>query len=596
MTLRGSGKDWDIKLAFGADARYFRLLQQRDQNTRALRKIFNATPNDAREDHAREFKMDDWRFGFNYKKIPETDSITSQTQFNRIYDGHGVLLEDGLVKHGPLKVGIGSLVDAPVDSLYFNGLQYFLTATRLYSYDGTTLTQLWAGGTGLVQMAVYKASLILAAGSNGYWVSDGTATPPSNEADVADGIAVRNKQLWRYDNSTHLIYSSVDPDGGSPTWSTGLDLVDGQDFTNMYVQSGLLWLCTDDTVFVVSQLDIDGSEVAFQMDTRLQTRRSANAWSISSAIGSETWLADGAQNIFRVTVTGFNEFELTPVGPFTGDEGLPVSDLTGTVSGIAHDLEDVYVTAKRGDDLYIYRGKRVAPGRYAWSPMDKISTGGAANTILHVSQLAAQSAPFLYANVGLTIFKWQVKDWTTYAPDWEIQTPYFVADDETVTNVWHRIRTFTERVGAAIDMQAAYRTDHNVGWTNIGAVIESNGQAARNMGNAASFRIQFRFVVDNASATSEKIDLKSFTVDGEAVPELRRRYDFTIIADSQEDADYLNSLRGGGGTVPILTTPLGNAVSIFIDGGFPALSVMEDDRRLGDPVSTFRIVGVEILS
>ncbi|KKK68294.1 hypothetical protein LCGC14_2945520, partial [marine sediment metagenome] len=325
-------------------------------------------------------------------------------------------------------------------------------------------------------------------------------------------------------------------------------------------------------------------------------RRSANAWTVSSAIGSETWLADGGPNIFRIDMNGFNEFELTPVGPFTGDEGLPASDITGTVNGIAHDLEDIYVSATRGDDTYLYKGKRVAPGRYAWSPMDKISHGSAATTLLVVSQLSGETVPYVYINIGLAIFKYQIKDWTTYVGGWQVQTPYYVADDETITKVWHRIRTFTKRVGANIDMQIAYRADHTAAWTNVGAVVESNGNFATNMGNVGTFRIQFRFTVANASTAAEKIDLKSFTVDGELVRELRRTFDFTIIADNAADVAFINSLRTFGGSVPIITTPTGTTASLFIQGGFPAEVILEDDRRLGDPVTAFRIVGVEILS
>lgn len=583
--------DFDVKITLDSTTERFKLVQQRGTKLWTVREV---PPNPQPELSSGQeegwtptqllpFQQEDWSIGAGLSRL--TPQLDRAGHTLRYADGFGIdTSEVGLVRHGPaLLSDVGSVVATPIMGLMFDDKVWFLTAERLYNWDGTTLTLFWTNADGSLNthMAVHGSNLFVAASNTKYWITDGTTTPASRAFAVTKFLSL-NDQLWRV-HTTNQISSSTDPDAASPTWAADIAVGPGETVTSLFSISGLLGAATESSFYIIDSL---GNSI--EMDNRLRSRRSANAHTIAAGSGSSVWFANENKDdpdILRLVADGFEQFDVQFAGPFYGNDEVPVnaydprSETLGIVD-IMIDVEFVYVLARRGTDTYCYKGKEVARNVYAWSPILKYTGNNA--TMGVIAKMSGDSAPVVYFNGAGTTVNRFATDWDEYASSWELITPKFTAGLESWEKMANILRAFLERESNTT-MTCYYRTNNTATWTlfaSPGTMTTNGVNKLTSSTPVQNNSIQLRFV-GSTTNSANKLNMRSFLLEEILRPEERSMLDFSVIVENKSQATFLHNLRKENDSFPTIVDRLGQTWNVFVMPGYPIESEVTDEVRKG---------------
>lgn len=590
--------DYDVKLAISGSTRKLRLLQQRGQKSWQVKEI-PPQPNvetglSAREGfppyRALPFLQEDFSWGAGLQYLtPET---ANPGHVFRYSDGFGIDTTDvRIAKHGPaLLSAVGTLAETPIQSILFLDQVWFLTATYLYSWDGTTLTQEWTNPTGATNkhMEVHAGRIFVAADAEYFHSTDGISF--TTQATAADRfLSIGGNQLWRaYDDDQ--LTNSVDPEAVTPTWDSAIAFDD--DITNLFSMSGIVGVATQATLYL-----IDADRNPIELNKALRQRRSSAAYSIKAESGSDVWFSDGGE-ILRLVAQGFESFDIRPGGPFYGYNDRPVdfpAPGVETIKAITQDLDAVYVACTRSDDssaLYIYKGVEITRGIFAWSPLLKRTPSSTSN-ICEVMKMSGDAAPIVYFNDGASVRRFSTQ-WTTYATSWELITPYFTGTLENWDKMAHNLRATLE-LETNTDVTVYYRKDTASSWTLFGStgVLNTNGFNEISVTTPLNNKkIQLRFVGATTNSAN-KVNLRSFHLESILRPDLKRVFEFAVIADSKGDTDFMYTLRTTTSAFMTITDRFGTAYTAFLLPGYPIELEMIDEVAKA-PVRVYQLQCQEI--
>lgn len=581
--------DWDVKLVLGASTRKLRLL-----NTRTGK-----------------------AWGVSEIPPPEIDALFSQADFSwgaglaklgvhldrpghifRYADGYGIDTTDGIVKHGPGSASVGTVSGTVLGFIQFIDRVWILTTTKLFNWNGTTLTDFWTNPDGALNLnfVVHGTNLLVttsrySGGNSRYYHTNGVAAPTAvDTATTGANITMftMGEVVWRA-HSTNQITSSLTPTSAASWLTPSYTIGAGATITNLFGLTGLIFVTTRDGDIIAVNA-ADGTETA--IDDRLKTRRSTTAYSIKSNTGTDVWLSDGSKDVLQVVALDFETFDVRPSGPFhhSNDKPFTATDTEGLVKALAQDAEFVYVAVLRGTAVYVYKGAELLRGVFAWTPIIRIASATA--NAMAVLKMSADTQPKLYINNGTAIVAYQIRDWTAYNTEAVITTCYFSATDESLAKMHTRMKGFIDQTGSS-GITAFYRKDTETSFTNIGSSQVTPGQFKVNpTAPLANFRIQLQFVVSASDAVSP-LHLRSFGLEGITKPELRRAWDFTVVADNKADADFCISLRTN--TTSLIS--VSDRFDIVRSGTLVAWSESEmTDEITRRPARSYRLVIQEVPS
>jgi hypothetical protein len=581
--------DFDVKITLGPATRKLRLLTLKGSTTRT-RGSKAWSVREPTYDTLPPFQMKDWSWGGGLLQFtPQTDRPGHTLRYS---DGFGVDTSDGIAKHGPLVTNVGApLAEAPLDAVVLGTKFWILTQSHLYSWDGTTLKDEWTNGSADNKgIEVYKNRIFISAyGANYYW-TPGTGAPitVTTTAIPASIFLAINTQLWRM-YSGNLISSSEDPEAVAPTWTTGIVAGDGDTVTNLFSVAGLLGIATYSSLYVVnSNLE------SLELNKVLRYKRSSLAFCVKSESGGDVWFSDRFA-VTRLLVGSTDSFVIRPEGPFLSWDERPVTTPfnAGYILGICQDVAAVYIAVTRGAYLYVYKGVPVTADIYVWTPVVRVS-GASANYLCAVAQLSGDSYSYVYFSVNKQLKRFPTT-WSTYCPDWELETPYFTANEETVAKLWHKIRVYLERQ-ANTTVTVYYRLDNTAAWTQFGtSAMHDDGYNYISLPATplAGRRFQLKFA-GNTTNSANKVDLQSFALDGMIKPDRAALFDFTVIADNKGDADFLVTLRTDATRHVAVVDRFGVTRTMYVLPGYPIETEDMDEARQ-EPVRVYQIVGLEVI-
>jgi hypothetical protein len=591
--------------ALGSGKRKFRLAKDRG------RPLWGRNEVDDQRGPWAHFRASNWRFGVGLDRLTGVEDQANQF---RLYDGWGIDLSNGKIEHGPggtsLSVTLNGTPQLP--TVIFATDMWFLTTTSLYRYDGTTLTHYWgpaasgathqtSGATALKDMEVFEGNLYVSDGTDIYFTS-GADDPNTNIVDDGLGadlsgdylLSIQTQaapQLW-VAHSTNKIRSSNDPDVATPTWSSDIEVGEGEAITNLFSISGLLFVATA----AGKLFSISSNGVPTELDKRLKVFRGANAFSIKADLGTETWFSDGSDVAIQVQAVDFEQFRIIPNGPFNDDAILPFTALgtRGDIQAIGHDDKHIYIAVNRGGDIYVYKGAEQGRGVWGWSPLIKIASTTCG--FIGVAKLDGESNPYLYVNSGSDIVKYELRDWSKYNLSWQAEFPFFDNGEEDELKIWHRLRVFAERTDDGtndVGIQASSKQDDNA-YIAHGSAFSNSGSNSVVMGVSQGYRSRLKLAMTSTDA-DDKIDVKSVKQSGVRKPELEQLYDFTVIVDNEKDADMLVDLRREGSAFVLFRDIGGTQHQGIVLKGFPQETVVSDENNRGW-LRAFRLVIHEVLS
>ncbi len=585
---------FDISLKLVSDKRRFRLLQQQGRKLWTVREVppspelnlGGANKGGLPPERLLPFSMEDWSLGAGLLRF--TPQTTRPGHTLRYSDGFNIdTSEPGIIRHGPAIESVGTTASDVLFSVLLNDIVFFVTNQHVYSWDGTTLTLEYTHGSAdFTDAVVHGTELFIASGADYLHgdSSDWQAGSPATVSTAADFWLTLGTQLWR-SFSTNQVSASTNPSAGSPVWAAGITVGGGEPITKLFSISGLLGVATEDTLYI---LDSDGGNI--ELDTKLRNRRSSSAFSIAGQSGNDVWFSDG-KDIIRLLVKGFEVFEIRPDGPFYSTDEIPQTfPAKGNpgISGIQFDLDAIYVLVTRGSDKFIYKGVEVARDIYVWSPLIKQAT--ADPDFLGIHKLAVDASPRLYWNSGTAVHT-ALTQWTDYADTWELHTTYFAAGLESWTKFWSKFRAFIEISGTA-DLTIYYRVDEDTAWTQFGvdALSTTGNNSISLTAPIVGRRIQLRFAGTDGTGF---VHLKSFLLEGILRADHARLFQFTVIADSKTEADFLYSLRTDNDSFITITDRFGTARTAFVLPGFP-VEIETMDEPLHEPVRAYQIMAQEV--
>ncbi len=610
MTFDG---DFDVKIALDGTTHKFRLLRTREGKAWSVREA-PPSPRLANAASAKEglpperllpFEAEDWSWGTGLLRY--TPQFQRPGHVLRYSDGFGIdTSQVGQVRHGPLTSNVGSALAAtPIQSLLFDNKVWFLTNEHLYNWTGSSLTLFWTNADGALNlsMEVHGANLFVATsffsgspGANRYYFTNGTGAPAARNRDSNDHSSETGANittlslagnLWRA-YATNQIASSNDPEAASPAWGNVLEVGDGDAITNLYSISGLLGVATQSTLYV-----IDADNNVIELNKALRTRRSANAFTIKAESGSDVWFSDGVST-YRVVSESFEVFDIRLGGPFHSTDEVPITSPEageGTIDAIAQDIDAVYIVASRGGDVYVYKGVEIARGILVWSPLVK-ETSTTSNFCV-VAKMTGDSQAIVYFNSGTQVKKFDTV-WTTYAASWELHTSFFTATLESWDKMWHKLRAFLD-LDTNAKIIASYRVNRQTSFTlfaSPGEMTADGNNELKVTTPVAGKRIQLKFA-GSTTNSSDAVHLLSFLLEGILRADHARLFQFTVVADSKTEADFLYSLRTDNDSFITITDRFGTARTAFVLPGFP-VEIETMDEPLHEPVRAYQLMCQEV--
>ena len=606
MTTR---RDWDIKIDQGGTSHRFRLLQQEG---RKAWQVSESPPNPRveveaasregfRPDRELPFVMEDWVWGVGLERFG-TQSL-ERGHLLRYSDGFNIdTTQAGVIKHGPLIESIGSVSPGQVilEITLFLDKVYIRTTNKLYNIISGTLTEQHDFSAAVTKsMAVFGTNLFIAVDTaNTYFEWDGSSMTTRTVTDGADLFLATQGQsnpiLIRVLNN-NFISTSIDPTDVTSWDSPGVKVGSGDTINSLFVISGFPFVGTESTLYILST-DNSGASIPIELDKRLATRRSSTAFSIKAESGSDCWLSDG-RDIMRLVADGFELFDIRPDGPFRSFDVRPVTaDIKGDPTSMSQDLDAVYILVNRSGDIYVYKGVELVRGQFAWSPLAKYTGTNAASAVIKTT---GDSDPILYMGKTLEVVKLQTENWTKFAINWEFITPQFTATLETWDKVWTILNAFLILTNDSL-LDVAYRLDNATAWTDfidkttLTAQMTSDGLNTIRLSSLISGKkVQLRLIGNNI-LRADKVDVRSFNLEGILRPERKPIFDFTIIADSVTEVTFINALRTDVTQFITITDRFDVDRTAFVLPGFPIEEEQVDEARK-EPVRTYRLVCQEVV-
>ncbi len=590
-------KGFDIKINNGTTSKQFRLFGEDGIKAWTVEELA-PNPNIFSELQAAEglpptidlpFIMNDWSLGVGVDRFGP--NFAQPGHVLRYADGHGIdTTEPGLIKHGPLAAAVGDVDLAVIRYVLFLNKVWIITSESLYDWDGTTLTLRWdADGSGIVirDMESFGSNLILTTDeSDVYRTTEGTTFPPPTTAIGITGTQTASKIFTKQgtDNPVLIMalagntFTTIADPAGTPIFQDPITVGDGAPITNFFALAGLLFVCTEDTIYT-----IDSDDKVIEFNRILRTRRSSSAFTIKAESGNEVWLSDGSSDIFRIVARGFDEFDVQPEGPQFSRNERPVKfdSLSGNTLAMTMDLDAVYVAKQSGSDTIIYKGVEIARDFFTWTPLIK-RTGDVINE-MGIFKMTGDAQPLLYVDEDTTssnsIVTYVLKNWTTYVASWELETSFFNARLEAFNKLWHTISIFSE-MDANTKVTVEFRTSPDNAYATInvnGELTTSGHDSLSHNGIIAAKTVQLRFT-GSTTNSANNVNMRSFNFEGLLQPPFRRIIRGTLIVENKTDADFLDALRTDNGTLTI-TDPFGVSFTVFSIPGSQKERIIIDEAR-----------------
>ncbi len=599
---------FDIKLTLGATSKQYRLLQQQGRKAWTVSEQ-PAVPRMGADSLVQEglnpltdlnFRQADWVWGVGMERLGPNPERPGH--LHRYAEGKNIdTTNPGIVLHGPAEIGGAALttLDAPaLKMIMFSNSVWFMTTSSLYEWDGSTVNQRWVPGGGelLLDMEVHGTNLIIATdvGSGTYYHTDGASFPPTSKTltgatNITKLLTLQGltSPIIHFAHDTNKITPSSDPITPA-TPGTTITVGPGENITNMFAISGLLFVATESTIYTV-----DADDQIIEMDKTLQTQRSATAFSVSSDTGSEVWLASGTDiDALRVVGVTLDSFDFRPDGPAFSTDQLPINAafMDGDIEAIAHGFDALYISKEvpnDGDNI-IFKGREIVRGQLVWTPF--IRYAGPTSS-MGIFRLSGDSRPVIYVGSGSDIFAYDSREYGIFNPAWELVTPFLTGRSEHVDKFIHSINVLVDRTGTFSKIIVSYRTDPDAAWTVFGSTgeITTDGHSEIVLTTPiVAKQIQLRFAGSTTSTTS-KIDLRGYTLEGFVHPELKRTFQFTVIADNKDQADFIYSLRTDTTNFISIVDRFGTTHTAFILPGFPVEQEIVDESKR-NPVRVYQIV------
>ncbi len=606
-------RDWDVKITQGATSHKFRLLQLNGKKSwnvsesppNPLIELEAASRSGFRADVELPFVMEDWSWGIGLERFGSQS--TDRGHLLRYADGFNIdTTQPDVVLHGPLEEAVGGALDSgehPINFVLFQDKVYFNTNRRLYAIEsGSPVSKHSFDPNGIGNMSIFNNKLYLTTTISGeYSQWDGTTMVSKTVTDGADFFFTRQTPtkgpvLMRVINN-NFISTSTDPETTS-TWDTpGIEVGEGDSITNMFVISGFLFVTTESTIFIIAT-DADGVDIPIELHRLLLNKRSSDTYKFKAESGSDVWLTD-KRDIIRIVAEGFEIFDIRPNGPFRSFDERPVTlDLKGTILTMTQDSDAIYVSALRGSDTYIYKGVEIVRGIFTWTPWAKFTGTDVRGSA--VIKTTADSDPFLYIGKNEALIKFQTENWTKFAATWELVTPQFTATLETWDKMWQAIEAFIEVVGSA-KVEVSYRLNTNTTFLDFDdATSGTNDMTADGFNElilAAPIngkKVQLKLTGTRGATNTDKVNLRSFNLEGLLRPDRKPIFDFTIIADTATEITFINALRTDVTQFFTITDRFDVDRTAFMLTGYPIEEEQTDEARK-EPVRTYRIVAREVL-
>ena len=553
------------------------------------------------------FIMEDWSWGVGLDRF---GSSNERAQVFRYADGFGIdTTQSGSVLHGPLAESMGSTSSGqtPIQFMLFNDEVYILTTNKLYSItSGGTLTErVDYGSVVCKRMAEFAGVLYIATDESGAYRSwtGSVAASLSVTGGASFFLAVQGSsapiliRVYPDATTTNVNKISTNPDPSDVAqWEvTGGDIGNGNTINSLFTISGFVFAATESTVYLLAA-DSAGATVPIELDKRMGTRKSTNAFSIFAESGSDAWLSDG-DDIFRIVAEGFETYDIRADGPFRSFDGKPINAaISGTVKSMSQDIDAVYICVDRGSDIYIYKGVEQSRGTYAWTPLAKYTGTNAASGVFKTT---AEADPFIYVGNTLEILRYKTRSWSTYTPTWELETSQFTATLETWDKIWFGIQAFLKLSGATAKVEVAYKLNNTAGYTDFDDSVASNNDMTADEFNELKLaapingkKIRLKFTGTNSTNT-HFANLRSFNLSGILRPVRKAVFDFTVVADTVTEVTFLNLLRTDNTRLFTIKDRFDVDRSAFMLPGFPIEQELFDEARK-EPVRTYRIVAQEV--
>jgi len=574
-------KDYDVKIVLSGQTEKYRLAQQ---DSRKLWSV--AAPATELEV---KYELNDASLGVGLLRAQKGSAGTQL----RIADGYGVdLSTEGLVKHGPGGTTVGSYTGTALKVDTFQANTYLLSTTNIYYYAGGALS---GGGTvtgAKNSTCVFNKELYVAAGASGggdgrMWkmttwgsgvveINDTT----TNNINLVASLTVNNTERF-YVADANVISYSADPDADNFAQAVQLP----EDVNQMWVMAGYLFAQTNSAMYIVHN-DSDGNPASIEINSKMRLRANALSGTIMDTEGQSTWSSDG-KSLWLLRVLGFNEFDIVKAGPFESTPGVPFgADIRGDILDVSIDLDAVYVTVKRGNDTYCYKGTEPQRGTFTWSPLIKWPM-----TTMEVSGVSAYDGEsYLYVGNSGSLARFKLHDWTVFNTDWQIDTMFLNNGEPTVPKIHHRLSTRVDRTGG--NLQPYARVGEADSFTTLGGAQSIDTGVG--MSNLTGPEIQVRIAI-SGNSSSQYFNLRGLQIEGVRRPEVRRQYDFTVYADNKGEADFLRSLSANSGNIPNITRDdLDTTVEVQVYPGWPREVELFDDA-LRKPARAFEVRALEIL-
>lgn len=602
---------FDIKLTLGATSKQFRLLQQNGRKMWSVRET-PAVPRIGVDSLVQEglslvsdlnYHQSDWVWGVGMTYLGPSPERPGH--LHRYAKGKNIdTTEPGIVRHGPDAIGNAKLttLDNPaLKMIMFSDSVWFMTTTSLYEWDGATVNQRWVpgGGENLLDMEVWGTNLVIATdfGSGRYYVTNGASFPPTAKTltgatDIFKLLTLQGNtnSIMHFAHDTNQITPSDDPitpiSPGTPITVGG-----GENITNMFAVSGLLFVATESTIYTV-----DSGEQIIELDKTLRTQRSTTAFSVSSDTGSEAWLTSGRDiHAIRIVSVALDSFDFRTDGPAFSTDQLPMNAdfMLGDIEGIAHGDDALYISKEipGSANNTIFKGREIVRGQLVWTPF--VEYVGPTSTI-GVFRLSGDPRPALYVGSGNDIFAFETAEYGIFTAEWEMLTPFLDGRVEHIDKFVHSLNAILDK-DANAKVTVSYRTAPDDAFTLFGTTGELTADGHNEIiltTPIVSKQIQLKFMGSTSSST-HKVDLRSYTLEGFLHPELKRVFQFTVIADTKTDIDFIYSLRNDSASFITIRDRFGIDHTAYLLPGFPIEhEVIDESRR--KPVRVYQIVAESI--
>jgi hypothetical protein len=165
--------------------------------------------------------------------------------------------------------------------------------------------------------------------------------------------------------------------------------------------------------------------------------------------------------------------------------------------------------------------------------------------------------------------------------------------------MWRLISAFITLTGTG-KLEVFYRLDNTAAWSEFTDATAGDNDMTTNGHNQLKLaapingkKIQLRLVGSN-SVSTDKVDLRSFNLEGLLRPEYRPIFDFTIIADTETEVTFIKDIRKATDKFFTLLDRFNTTRTAFLLPGYPIEQEQTDEARK-EPVRTYRLLAQEVV-